>query len=757
MAIVVVAAGIGAPYFRADYFASRIQEGLEQSLGRKVKIGNARYNVFRGPGFQVEEVTIAEDERIGIEPFAHVAEVQGRIDLFSLFSGKIRFSNLRLVEPSVNFARTESGQWNIDLFLQRAQTSELPSIQIRDARVNFKFGDSKSIFYLGNTDLDLEPSSTGPIGLSVSAEPFRTDRPAYSTGRFHITGKLTPSTSTSEPSIAAELESERSSIPEVAKLLGMRDPGLKGFWASNFDLKGPLSAIEFKGAVRFDDVAGSLLQQFTSSAAKLPVEGKLNMRGHEIEMHSATGNLPLRVWFHARDYLAKPEWAGQIQFENFSAPALFDAAKRMDLSAPEGFRVEGGSVSGTVAFSQDTGSQGDIVLKDAEFQLPTGGKLSGDGLQFELTGNKMDLKIHSPIQAEEANLTVAGRYDIDARALDVLIKSRNASAISDTMRLMPNAPVLSGFKQGNWRGSLQYIAPADGEATWKGQAEVIDGVLEVPGLANPVSLTFAGVLDGDRLALRTFRATCGKVVFSGDYRYEAKAVRPHKLNLAAEQIDLAEVERILRPTLARGGFFAKTFRLTKAPSPEWLTERKVEGSLRFGKVESGLRGPKLERVTAKYQWDGVKAIIKELKAKSGDSMEIGGEIAVDLSNNQPRYRSTGSIDGVAVAGGRVDLEGRIETEGLGAALLDQLQSQGEFSASAVRFTPDWTFDEMSGTFKASYVNGTPRLALTDLNLTQGTDVYQGQGSTQPDGKLALELSGPKKQVKLLGSLLTPKP
>ena len=69
LALVIAVAGVGAPYLRADYFASRIQAGLERSLGRKVTIGNARYNVFRGPGFQVEEVTIAEDERIGIEPF----------------------------------------------------------------------------------------------------------------------------------------------------------------------------------------------------------------------------------------------------------------------------------------------------------------------------------------------------------------------------------------------------------------------------------------------------------------------------------------------------------------------------------------------------------------------------------------------------------------------------------------------------------------------------------------------------------------
>jgi len=752
--VLVLAAGIGAPYFRADYFASRIQEGLEQSLGRRVKIGNARYNVFRGPGFQVEEVTIAEDERIGIEPFAHVAEVQCRVDLLSLFRGKIRFSNLRLVEPSVNFARTESGIWNIDLFLQRAQTSELPPIQIRDARVNFKFGDRKSIFYLGNADLDLEPSSTGPLGLSVSADPFRTDRPAYTTGRFHITGKLSPSTSTSEPSIVAELESERSSIPEVAKLMGMRDPGLKGFLASNFDLKGPLSAIDFKGAVRFDDITGSLLQQLVSSAAKLPIEGRFNMRGHEIEVHTAPGELPLKAWFHAKDYLASPEWAGQLKFEDFSAPALFEAAKRMDVRPPEGFKVDRGSVSGSVSFSRDEGAKGDITIKDAEFQLPTGGKLAGDGLQFEITGRNMDLKIHA--EAEEPNLTIAGKYDLDARGLDVVIKAKNASPIADTMRLAPNAPVLSGFKQGTWRGSLQYLAPAEGEATWKAQAEVIDGVLEVPGLANPVTVTFAGVLDGERLALRAFRGTCGKIDFTGDYRYEAKAVRPHKLNLAAEQIDLAEVERILRPTLARGGFLAKTFRLTKAPSPEWLTDRKVEGTLRFARLQAGAKGPKLEKVSAKYQWDGAKALLRDVKAK-GDGLELNGEIAVDLTNNQPRYRSTGSIDGVPVSGGRVDVEGRIETEGLGSILLDKLQSQGEFSASAMRFNPEWMFDEMSGSFKATYANATPRLTLTDLNLTQGTDAYQGQGSTQPDGALALELSGPKRQVRLLGSLLAPKP
>ena len=753
LALVIAVAGIGAPYLRADYFASRIQAGLERSLGRKVTIGNARYNVFRGPGFQVEEVTIAEDERIGIEPFAHVAEVHCRVDLWSLVQGEIRFSNLRLVEPSVNFARTDAGQWNIELFLQRASTSELPPIQIRDGRANFKFGDRKAIMYLGKADLDLEPSSTGPLGLSISAEPYRTDRPAYATGRFHVTGKLSPATPTSEPQLEAELESERSSIPEVAKLLGMRDPGLQGFLATNFNLKGPISAIAFNGAVRLDDVSGSLLR-LKALAASMPLEGQLNMRGHEIELHTTTkSQVPLMVWFHAKDYMATPDWAGEVKFENFGAPALFEAARRMGLNVPEGFKVDSGSVSGAVAFSRDTGTKGDITLTNAEFQLPAGGKLAGDGLQFEVSGQNIDLKIHSAAQTEESNLTVAGKFNLDTRDMDVFINAKVAAPIADAMRLAPDAPLISKFKQGNWRGSLHYSAPAEGGSRWNAQAEILDGVLDVPGLANPVTTTFTALLVGDKLTLRTLRGSCGKVNFTGDYRYDAKAARPHRLNLVADHIDLAEVERILRPTLARGGFLAKTFRVVKAPAPDWLLDRKVEGSLRFAKLNAG--STRLEKVSAKYQWDGLKGALKDVKGKAtGDSMQIEGEIAVDLTNNQPHYQAKGSITDAPMAGGRIDFDGKLDTEGLGAALLDKIQSQGEFNAATVRFNPEWMFDEMNGTYKVSYAKGIPVVTLTDVNFVQGADVYQGQGATQPDGKLALELTGPKKQVRLLGSLLS---
>ena len=35
--------------------------------------------------------------------------------------------------------------------------SAAPAIHVRNSRINFKFGDTKSVFYLTDTDLDISP------------------------------------------------------------------------------------------------------------------------------------------------------------------------------------------------------------------------------------------------------------------------------------------------------------------------------------------------------------------------------------------------------------------------------------------------------------------------------------------------------------------------------------------------------------------------------------------------------------------------
>ena len=78
LALVVVVAA--APFLPADLLRPAIQRGLERELGRKVEIAGVHFTLFPSwtpwPGFTLDEVTIHEDPRAGIEPLSliHISE-----------------------------------------------------------------------------------------------------------------------------------------------------------------------------------------------------------------------------------------------------------------------------------------------------------------------------------------------------------------------------------------------------------------------------------------------------------------------------------------------------------------------------------------------------------------------------------------------------------------------------------------------------------------------------------------------------------
>ena len=74
-----------APFIQADRYGQQIREALQRELNRKVEIGQVHFNLFTGPGFTVENVVIYDDPSAGIEPFAHMLELEARVGLSSLF------------------------------------------------------------------------------------------------------------------------------------------------------------------------------------------------------------------------------------------------------------------------------------------------------------------------------------------------------------------------------------------------------------------------------------------------------------------------------------------------------------------------------------------------------------------------------------------------------------------------------------------------------------------------------------------------
>ena len=166
-------AGAVAPLLNANRFRSEIHSALESALNRRVTIGKVHFNVFTGPGFSVDDVLIEDGPGMGIEPFAHVESLQARIRLASLWTGHLAFSKLRLVEPSVNFVKPDRGRGTSSPGWRGQHRTpphaSPPDIEISDGRLNFKFGNTKSVFYVSDADLTIYPSPDGDVIIRFGA------------------------------------------------------------------------------------------------------------------------------------------------------------------------------------------------------------------------------------------------------------------------------------------------------------------------------------------------------------------------------------------------------------------------------------------------------------------------------------------------------------------------------------------------------------------------------------------------------------
>jgi uncharacterized protein involved in outer membrane biogenesis len=172
--VLLVALGIAAPFVHGDRYGTQIREALERGLHRKVEIGAVHFNLFTGPGFTVENVLIHEDPAFGIEPFAHMDELEARVSLGSLFTGTLDFSTVRFIAPSINLVKPESGTWNVVRLLQDAKNARsVPEIQISDGHIYLKTGETKSAFYIAAADVTITPRrgcALNPVCRGTRAE-----------------------------------------------------------------------------------------------------------------------------------------------------------------------------------------------------------------------------------------------------------------------------------------------------------------------------------------------------------------------------------------------------------------------------------------------------------------------------------------------------------------------------------------------------------------------------------------------------------
>ncbi len=729
--LAVFALGIAAPYVQADRYGEQIRSGLQRGLNRKVDIGAVHFNLFTGPGFTIENVIIYEDPSMGIEPFAHMLELEARVGLSSLWRRQIDFSTLRFVSPSVNIVKPVSGAWNVVRLMQDAKSAtSVPEIQVTDGRIYLKIGDTKSAFYIASADITVTPGRNA-LYFRFSGEPARTDRAARTAGLFTARGTF------GGGNLDMDLELEKSPVNELGALLRGAGLGYHGTVASRAKVHGPVSNLSVTGSFNLSDVHRWDMMNEHNRSWTVNYKGRVDCFGERIELR--TTDTPNKLQLAISDWMKEPQWSVDAAVTQLSASTLVSVARDLGAPMPKGITVDG-RVVGRIGFASISGLQGELAVTDGSVQLQDGPELKLAEASLFIAGDTFRLAPAALVGEEGQGAQLEGDYNVTTRAL-------NATISGHGLRLLSRAavPLVSRFQGGKWSAALKYHQDDDAPGVWKGNFDVRDTSTRVPGVASPVRISTARIdIDGDALKVRQMRAVIGPLEIYGSYAYDPAGTRPHRFDLTVPSAAMADVEGLLAPALRRDeGFFARTLRLRRAALPSWLEDRKAEGLIRVGVLTAG--DVTARALRSRVVWNGGTVQLTALEGRFEDG-SFRGTGLVDITKSEPQYKLRGRIQNIAWKSGKVDLDGSVETLGSGLDLLLNFRSEGTFQARGVILSPEQIVRTASGGFGLTLTAKGPQFKLSDVQASLGSERFTGDGMTLADGSLQMQLASANRIV-----------
>ena len=157
----VLVVGIAAPQFSAGSFGNQ-HPAMRSSgrCGRKVEIGEVHFSLHR-PGFLAGEGGDPRRPgyRAGAGGLRDLARSRPATVVAAARPTGVRFRPAGRCQHQPGEDELRPGRWNFEPLLNRDLIAAFPEIHIRGSRINFKFGNDKSVFYLTETDLDISPPS----------------------------------------------------------------------------------------------------------------------------------------------------------------------------------------------------------------------------------------------------------------------------------------------------------------------------------------------------------------------------------------------------------------------------------------------------------------------------------------------------------------------------------------------------------------------------------------------------------------------
>lgn len=699
-ALVIAVALVVAPFLNADRFAPRIRAGLEQALGRKVDIGNVRVHLLTGPGFTLRNVVIHEDAKISAEPIAYVGTMVVKLRVLSLLQGKLEFSKLRLEKVHVNLMRARDGSWNVQGMFQASRDSRAPlaELEVRGGRLNFKYEDTKSVYYFTNADIDFSASDAETFDIWFVGEPSRTDTLARGFGRVTARGRLRDIGA--EPALDLDVQLDRSALQEIAVLIGGADLGVHGSVQSRARIGGPVSKLKIEGTLQLSELH-HWSQPPRGGTLPVAYTGELRLPEQSLRLET-DAKQPLQAGLRLDKYLSTAQWVVGVQ-----AKALPIAGASEWLRPPgaafNGMKLEG-TIDGSFHVGHDVAATGEARVTALRWLWGEGNSIESEELTVSWKDGTTELRAAAaeldgqPLAAECARSGAALTWDCKAtsRSIDVR-KLRNW-----TQALGVKASWFDALSAGQLRGTVQVRQSGGDPLAWSGNVEIRSAEVAVPELDAPVKITSANATwDEGKLQAQNVRLTAAGTAWAGSYRFDGEGARPHRLVFDSDAVDLAVMEKTLRPMAKpQSGFLSRALGLGESAAPagsggvDFELRAKKAGGLENVRV-AGIREGERVSITA---WSG-----------SWQESKWAGKGTLRWTAASPELDVTGAVRGLPWSGGVVESDFRLtgrpgaelhvdgKARGVGLVLGEPVESlQGRYRVTLGRRGATAAFDQLEG-------------------------------------------------------------
>lgn len=692
VALALIGAGLALPYFSAGFVRQQLQASLEASLSRQVRIqGETRFRVFPRPSIVADDVTISEDAAFSLEPFAYVTELEVQPGFLALLAGRIEVTRLRLTEPSVNLMRSDRG-WNIQSLVSGKLRP--PEVEVRNGRLNFKQGNSKSPFYLTNALVDLSaPTEQGDVKVFISAEPARTDRGPQGFGVVAVRGSVHIPRAAA-PTLDFDVELQPSSLHAFNFFFGARGVDFAGKLAARGRLNGPWNDAQLDAALQFEGLEPKGFLPFTGRSNALKLSGKLDIPGQRFALDTVGGD-QLRIRMRAHDFFQSPRGAMLIDLRNVELSKLQQFGREASAKLPEGLAVEG-KFNGVIGYNwpsdEPVPAKGMIWFEGARVELPDQPRLEIPAASAIVEGSRWILA-PAEIKVGESQTAVV-RTDWNARTgaleLDVATQLLSVRGLTTGLGLLLRAselPLLARASGGSWQGNLKYIRTDELDTgEWSGRLTVRNSAIALPGSGDELAVSTANVqFDPNRVQIRRMRAEWSAVEVEGDVSYFPATPRATEVNLTISQANISHLARLFAAAQRPPAGLLEKMRLRRAAMPEWLRERNVKGRVQIKSL--GFANGALEPLTCTFEWvtDKFTASIEaaDYVATNGSGeLHAVGKFSTELWQPSVQYRWEGTISGWPVDKGTpLSIEGKFATTSLDAQWDDLLEGEGSITGA----------------------------------------------------------------------------